>query len=413
MNVLMLLTDQHRHDAVGYYNPNIRTPNLDNLRESSTNCSVTYTQSPQCQPSRASLFTGRYPTAHRLWWNSIQLSRTEKTLANHLRAVGYHTGYVGKLHFSEKRNETELANHFGFDASFLSNDWYQLCSLHRKQHIASDYYKILLTDKWYGRLAAREWQHEDVITNKAIEFIQKTRSPYFLVVSFNGPHPPYAAPPPYTYMYDPNSFSGPVSSQTYAGVQLTVQDWQFIKSQYYGVISWIDDNIGKILKAVDLNNTVVIFTSDHGDILGDHGYFSKGPFAYEGNVRVPLLLRFPDISTRSYNFIVQHIDIIPTVLEYLGYAAPMGLQGKSVLSGIKENKQINEFALSMIGHCPRLRMIRRDNLKYWIYGDEEVCFDLHSDEDARVVDNATIQKMRYCLLRALIAAEDPLPVLGS
>jgi len=413
MNVLMILTDQQRHDAVGYRDPSIKTPNLDNLAKQSVDCKATYAQSPQCQPSRASLFTGRYPTAHKVWWNSIQLPNSEKTIANYLREFGFHTCYIGKLHFSERRNETKLAIHFGFDTTFLTHDWHRLCIKNQQVDVVSEYYNILRTPKWYGRLQNKKWQHDEIVTDKALDFLRKRPYPYFLVVSYNAPHPPYAAPPPYTHTYDPDAYSGPENSQTYEGAQLSVDDWKCIKSQYYGSISWIDENIGRLLSAVDLDDTIVVYTSDHGDILGEHGFFSKGPFTYDGNTRVPLLIRIPGISPYLYDHLVQHIDVLPTILTKLGLTVPPDVQGRSLLAGLRENKIVNYFALSMIGHNPRLRMIRYKQFKYWIYGQEERCFDMEKDpqELHNITDNGVLNEMRFRLLQALIEAEDPCPQL--
>ena len=410
MNIVMILTDQQRGDTIG----NIRTPNLNKLQRKSVACNATYTQSPQCQPSRASLFTGRYPTAHKVWWNSIQLPRSEKTLGNYLRDAGYQTGYVGKLHFSEKKNESQLAAYFGFDTTFLTHDWHKFCTRNKKDNVISEYYGILRTPKWYGQLRDKEWQHDEIVAQKAVEFIGKTKQTFFLVVSYNAPHPPYAAPKPYSKIYGQVDFPSPDNSQTYDGTPLTKDDWQAIKSQYFGCVSWVDSNIGKIIDAVDLDDTMVVFTSDHGDILGDHGYFSKGLFAYEGNTRVPLLMYLPGVEPVLYNHIVQHIDILPTVLDYLGMGIPKAIQGKSLLAGFRDNKGTNQFALSMVGYDPRLRMIRYKQYKYWIYGDEEKCFDLATDpqENTNLTDKQLLEEMRFMLLRALVEAEDPLPYPG-
>lgn len=409
MNVVMIVTDQQRHDTIR--NSNFHTPNLTKLRKESVTCNATYAQSPQCQPSRASMFTGRYPTAHKVWWNSIQLPRTEKTIGNYLQSAGYHTGYVGKLHFSEKKDESHLATHFGFDTTFLTHDWHRFCAKNKKATVVSEYYDILRTQKWYGQLQQKEWQHDEIVAQKAIEFLNKTKSPFFLVVSYNAPHPPYAAPKPYSKTYEHVEFSGPANSQTYDGTPLTQDDWQAIKAQYYGCVSWADNNIGKIIDSVNLENTMIVFTSDHGDMLGDHGYFSKGPFAYEGNTRVPLLMHLPGVQPIIYNHVVQHIDILPTMLDYLGMEIPKAVQGKSLLAGFREKKKVNKFALSMIGHDPRLRMIRYKQYKYWMYGDEEKCFDLAADpqENTNLTDKQLLDEMRFILLQALIEAEDPLP----
>ena len=411
MNILLILTDQQRYDTIGCNNPQVRTPHLDHLQKQSVDCRVTYTQSPQCQPSRASIFTGRYPTAHKVWWNSIQLPRSEKTIANYLSEAGYLCAVFGKLHFTEKRDESALAKHFGFHTSFLTYDWIQYCNATNNKEAVKEYYGLLKTDKWYGKLPAKQWQHDEVITDRAIRFIHQQTKNFFAVVSYNSPHPPYAAPSPYCNSYNPGQFTGPANSQTYQGVELTVEDWQKIKAQYYGCISWVDENIGRLLAAIDLDDTMVIFTSDHGDILGDHGFFSKGPFAYEGNTRVPLLLHIPGVPAAEISHLVQQIDILPTIFDFLGLPCPPGVQGKSIRQCLTDDKPINKYVLSMIGYDPRLRMIRYHGLKYWIIGTEEQCFDLRADpqENHQITNQQVLQELRFILLQALIDAEDPLP----
>ena len=118
-NILWIITDQQRFDSVGYVNPFIKTPNIDRLASSGIVCNNAYVQSQQCQPSRASMLTGRYPSAHKVWWNQTPLSKSEKTIANYLEPT-YQTAYFGKMHFTTTGDswDSSLA-HFGFNHSFI------------------------------------------------------------------------------------------------------------------------------------------------------------------------------------------------------------------------------------------------------------------------------------------------------
>lgn len=420
-NILFILTDQQRYDAVGYVNSDVITPNLNALAKRSVNCRQTIVQCPQCQPSRASIFTSRYPTTLKMWWNETDLNSSERTIGNVLKDSGYNTGYFGKIHFTGKGSHRDVAKHFGFDNVFLYEDWINLMNAktigipRSDNRVLSEFYDIMGKEPWVGKFSGRELHHDEIIVDKAVRFIKDNSSsdrPYFCVVGFHGPHPPYASPPPFCEMYDLESFSVPDTMRhTYNGHMMTPDDWRFLKSQYFGCVTWIDDNIGKLLEHVD-NNTIIVFTSDHGDILGDHGYFSKGVFAYDGNIRVPLLMHFPDGPQVVYDHIVQSIDIVPTLLNAVGISKQPGMQGHSLLKHFGDNSRKNHFAFSCIGYGQRLRMVRTDEYKYWWLNDD-VLFDLRNDpsekNDLSRKCKDTVSEMRKMLLQAMIIAEDPLP----
>ena len=355
-----------------------------------------------------------------MWWNEQPLNTRERTIGNILRDNGYNTGYFGKMHIDGKENHTKMANHFGFTSTFLSEDWQTLLASdhwdtpHTQNRIRKEFYMPMMNEKnpWVTSFESRNLHHEDVITDKAIEFLNRSTGNSFCVVSYNGPHPPYGSPPPYNTMYDRESFSVPdIMSKIYFNFQTTPKYWRELKAQYYGCVSWIDDNIGRLLKNVD-DNTIIIFTSDHGDILGDHGLFSKGLYAYDGNVRVPLLMRFPHKEHAIYDHTVQSIDILPTILQSLGIKQPIAIQGKGLYNALWSNEEINQWAFSCIGHEQRLRMVRTPEFKYWWYGGESL-FDLRGDpSEAKNIAHTNkdlLMEMRGLLISAMIQAEDNLP----
>ncbi len=415
-NVLLIITDQQRADAVGYETPWVHTPHLNALAQQSVVCSRAFVQSPQCQPSRASIFTGRYPTAHRVWWNDIHIPKSEVTLGNYLRDAGYHTGYFGKLHFDGADGHAKVASHFGFDETFLFEDWQKSLSMQFDKssgRIQDEFFRVMMTKTWTGRLAEREIHHEEVVTHKAESFIKSAQRPFLCVVGFHGPHPPYASPDLFSGLYSRDGMLVPkqaIANQN--GYVMSAQEWRELKAQYYGSVSWIDDCVGRLLAAVG-PETIVVFTSDHGDILGDHGLFSKGMFAFDGNVRVPLLMRLPDVKSVVYRHSVQSIDILPTVLEACGVQVSAAVQGKSLLRAVADDRYVNDVVLSMIGHKLRLRMVRTLHHKYWLCGDEEHLFDLREDPDEQVnlsSSSSYLAQLRLLLAKGLIRAEDPLPL---
>jgi len=347
-----------------------------------------------------------------LWLNAIDLPTNEYTIANYLQNAGYNTAYFGKIHISEKQDEHKLSGHFGFSRSYFTSDW-------RRDYyqIVHQYDRLMNMRGWYGSINNRRLHHEEVITDLAIKHLKTARSPHFTVVSYVGPHPPYTAPPPYNKLYGKIKFDIPRESEDVDGGALTADDWHKIKAFYYRGISWIDSNIGRLLAAVD-DDTIIIFTSDHGDILGDHGHFSKGMYTYEGNTRVPLLIKAPMLKPDRYKHLVQHIDILPTILTMIDQPIPLAAQGRSLFEAFSTGDPINDYVLSMMGWQPKLRMIRDTRYKYWIYGTQEYLFDLITDpeeeKNLRVVPEGKrrwkiLNKMRFKLMRALIAAEDPTP----
>lgn len=413
-NILLILTDQQRHDAVGYINQTLITPNLNRLAAESIICTKAFVQSPQCQPSRASILTGRYPTAHKVWWNETVLNQAELMIGNYLRAAGYETAYFGKFHVSGQAPAGELARHFGFNKCFLSEDWQSLIlpGSPGRARIQREFYAPMTKPTWTGQMTDRSLHHDEVITSQALEWMRTTRRPFFAIVSYHGPHPPYAAPKEFSDLYEASTIPIPdIMLPNLNGYLMTPDDWRALKVQYYGNVSWIDHNVGKLLTAMTLND-IVAYLSDHGDILGDHGLFSKGLFTYDGNTRIPLLLRLPGIGHMRYDNLIEAIDILPTILESIKVGVDRRIQGLSFVDCFRANRPGRNSVISMIGHFPRLRMLRTDAVKYWIYGDEEHLYDLRADpnEERNITGNAALlHEMRFQLLRALIRCEDPMP----
>lgn len=425
-SILLIVADQMRADAVGYATPWVSTPNIDALAAGGIVCDKTYAQSPQCQPSRASLLTGRYPTAHRVWWNDISLPRSEITIANCLQKAGYQTAYFGKAHLANTQDDpTALIRHLGFETSRLTHDWQ--IAIRSEGMLAGataetlallrhEFFGPMQSKTWTGRLSTRRHHHDELIVEWAVDHLSRHEGPLFTVVGFHGPHPPYAAPVEFTSRYRQEQMPIPTASlPNHAGHVLTAAEWQQLKVQYYGAISWIDEGVGRLVQAAQIHapDTIVVFTADHGDILGDHGLFSKGMYCYEGNTRVPLVISRPDRPRGGkYNHLVQLIDLMPTLLAAADLPIPPGVQGANLWDALLTNEPVNKFALSMIGLHSRLRMIRQAGLKYWIYGNEEHLYDLADDRGENVnlaTDQVRLSQMRLNLLRALILAEDPLP----
>jgi choline-sulfatase len=374
-NILFICTDQQRYDALGCYgNTYIQTPVIDRLADEGVLFEQCYVQSPVCAPSRASLVTGQYPSVHGLWGNGVALPEGAALFSRTLADGGYDCGTIGKMHLAacfDGRTEPRPADdgfrlyRWAHDPSHASpeNDYHRWLGEHhpallddaraggpRVRHGAAGF-DTMPTEAHYSRWAA----------DTAIEFLADERDvekPFFLWVNFYDPHHPFVAPQEYLERYDPASLPDPVgfpgeldtkpdiqrqsSAESYAGHARGFADHDSgeikgIIAAYYAMVSLIDDEVGRILDCLDAkglaDDTLVIFTSDHGEMLGDHQLLLKGPMLYEGAVRVPLIMRWPGHLPAGERRpdLVQWLDLNPTFLDAAGLEPLPGSQGQSLL----------------------------------------------------------------------------------
>jgi choline-sulfatase len=329
-NILFLFTDQHRWDAMGCAGEWVETPTLDRIAAEGVRFTNAYTNSPVCIPARVSLATGLYPFHHRVWDNrKYTLSPKAETWMQTVRDAGYGTSVFGKIHvFPEKgdlRDQEWLANAYGFEevdevagpkASLASKS--NLTDLWREAGVFKAFKEDLK-----DRLANRRWTvrpsplpfelYPDVyVARRAMEYLRNydRDQPWFCWVGFPGPHEPWDAPEPYGSRYKPEDMPPPAArmrrlhpeptgflDQRLAD-QIPFEDGDVarMRANYAGSVSLIDDQIAGILKVIEergeLDRTVIAFSSDHGEMNGDHGIIYKKAFL-NGAVRIPLLLRVP------------------------------------------------------------------------------------------------------------------------
>ena len=373
-NILFICTDQQRYDALGCYgNAHIQTPTIDGLADEGVLFEQCYVQSPVCAPSRASLMTGRYPHNHGLWANGVALPEHQPLVTRALADGGYDCGLIGKMHLAaafDGRTEHR------FDDGFRFYQWAHDPS-HRSPENA---YRRWLGER-FPELYARaigggpRQRHQvgafdDMPTEahlshwtaeQAIAFLATERDPdkpFFLQVNFYDPHHPFVAPREYLDRYDPATLPDPIgtpgeldtkpaiqreaSAASYAGhargfAEHSSDEIREIIRAYYAMVSLIDDETKRILGQLDAlglrDDTVVIFTSDHGEMLGDHALLLKGPMLYEGAVRVPLIVRWPGHLPpgERRREIVEWIDLCATFTALAGLPAIPGNQGRDLL----------------------------------------------------------------------------------
>ncbi|MFA7230500.1 MAG: arylsulfatase [Victivallaceae bacterium] len=362
-NVLLLMTDQHRFDVLGCMgNPVVKTPNLDRIAAEGTVFENAYTACPSCIPARACLLTGmnQWHTGILGMGNMQPPMGTgfQHTLPGELADAGYHTQGIGKMHFFPQRSLNGF-HHIVLDESRRYQDinFMSDYELWFNEHKDGD----------YGMSDGRDWNgwkgkpydnppelHPNIWTvDESIKFLNRRDpgKPFFLKVSFARPHSPYDAIPEYFDMYKDLALP-----EAQVGDWAYVHDdpemakrpsaWRGVKSKteihnaragYYGNVTHIDHEIGRLLEKMEaqgvLQNTLIIFTSDHGDMLGDHNLWRK-TYGYEGSTHVPMLVRLPEklqnnVVPRSDKPVMLR-DIMPTVLDILGLPVPETVDGLSM-----------------------------------------------------------------------------------
>ena len=367
-NLLFIYTDEQRYDTLGAYgNSRIQMPNLNRLAAESTVFGEAYVTQPVCTPSRSSLLTGLYPHTNGCTENNIALDPGTPCLPEMLCGE-YATGHFGKWHMGD-----ELFAQHGFGEWVSVEDWYNdSFSEGRDRSIKSDYHHFLTSqglspakgDRFDREEACRlpeEYGKPAFLAQEASRFIREHQEePFALYVNFLEPHMPFVGPrddqhaleevllpsnhkdiptenqPLKTRLlrehYFQNGFFGP-DLKTETG-------WRRLIAGYWGLCSLVDTYAGKIVDTIDecglRDNTIVVFTSDHGDMMGSHGLLAKCVM-YQEAVRAPLIIRLPgqDRGCRVDGPVSQ-IDIVPTLLDLMGQPIPESLEGKS-LKGIMAN----------------------------------------------------------------------------
>ncbi|WNQ10206.1 sulfatase-like hydrolase/transferase [Paenibacillus aurantius] len=373
-NILWICTDQQRFDTLGCYgNEAVRTPNIDRLARQGVLFEQAYCQSTVCAPSRGSFLTGRYPRTVGLRKNGANIPETEVLVTKLLHDGGYTCGLAGKLHlstcFPKHCHGTERRIEDGYDQFHWSHhpadDWPTNAYSQWLRSKGKAYSTRPVDGCEYVVYGPDAEDHQAAwCAEKAIEFIDahegKDQSWLFSVNIF-APHHPFDPPEAYLRKYldkldqlpAPRYEEGELASKTsyqrldhegaygnpklYPFARMAPSDHAFLTAAYWAMVELIDDQVGRMLDALErsgqLEDTIVIFMSDHGELLGDHGVYLKGPHFYEPSVRVPLIVSWPGrfpASTRAQTM-VELIDLAPTLLEAAGLPVYPGMQGKSML----------------------------------------------------------------------------------
>ncbi len=421
-NILFIMSDQHKALAMGCYgNEDVKTPVFDSMAANGIRFHNAFVQSPLCIPSRACLLTGKYPQSHGLQHKNRLLSSDEVFLADVLRDAGYWVGSVGKMHHippTDKRGFADL-----YDIPMWERGKAGMAKIHTK-NVAGTPNQFI-----HGISGLAPENHPTAqLTNKAITQLKDRAAepdrPFLLWVSYVPPHHPCLPPQEYADMYDPAKIALPPNfnkPRYYATWHLRMMQQYFntdyptdenairtFIARYYGEISLIDFNIGRILKALDelglAENTLVIYTADHGDFAGEHGTIMKGD-VYDPLTRVPLIMRFPGQYPRgkTVDQLVEQIDLMPTFLDFAGVEIPGTVQGETLVPLVRgETDTHKDYIFSMIRtwHMRQARYAVRS--RRWLYVedtfmDREMLFDL--EKDPWQTDNVILLPRNESVLR--------------
>lgn len=333
-NVLLIVPDEWRAQALGCMgNRDLQTPNLDRLASEGVLFRHTLANSPVCCPARANILTGTYAGTNGMVANDLRLRESETTLGELFRKAGYHTGYIGKWHLDGGPRLPGFIpvgpRRHGFDFWAANECWHN----YFYGWYFRDENKPIITTKY----DPEGW------TDLAIEFLrghQDRKEPFFLVVAPAAPHDPYTAPESYLKLYHPDSLTMRPN-----WVEGTKGCGRKEIAAYYAAITAIDAQIGRLMQVLRelglQENTIVFFTSDHGNMLGSHGKILKRK-PWEESIRVPGILRYPAKvqGGGQSEILLSHVDIAPTLLSFCGLSVPAHMQGadlsQTVLSASQE-----------------------------------------------------------------------------
>ena len=419
-NIVLIMVDQWRGDCLSVFNhPVVHTPYLDQLALDGGAFTHAYTATPTCIPARAALFTGQKQGTHgRVGYQDGVPWNYQTTMAGEFTRHGYQTQAVGKMHVYPERSQMGFQNvilHDGF-LHYARRESPSLDMLDDyipwvRQHLGrdADYFEHGVN---CNSIIARPWDKPEFthptnfVTSQSVDFLRRRdpRKPFFLFVSYHRPHPPYD-PPAWAFEQYLHQDMPPVPVGDWADMldeyadphrpdcqvgQVDPRALHRARAGYYGHMTHIDHQINYLLEMlVDHNvakNTYVLFTSDHGELMGDHNLFRKS-MPYEGSARIPFLLRGPfqgDIPHGVHDQPVELRDVMPTLLDCAGLPIPNSVEGRSLMP-ILRGQQVDTWRDYVHGEHTALgqsiQYITNGHEKYvWYSGSgHEQLFNLDDD----------------------------------
>ena len=413
-NIILLMTDQQRGDCLGLdpHSPAVlQTPNLDHIARSGLHCTRAYAECPSCIPARRSLMTGTAPAANGVVGFQGSEWRPAQTLAGALSGAGYQTEMIGKMHLDPPRKR------FGFDHVQLANatrgaenDYVEWLQKQRgRTEIDPGMVHGATSNGWVGRPhhLPEEEMHSFWCVDRTMDFLQKRdpSTPFFLNISFIDPHPPLTPPAFYYERYirrqvpDPvvgdwvRSFDSPQKGLHPDAweIRLPEEEMRCTRAAYYGMINFIDDQIGRLCQHARglLDECLILFVSDHGEMLGDHHLFRK-TWPYEASARIPFFARAP----KRWGLPPEQVckspvglqDLMPTILDAAGIEVPAICTGKSLLpilrgeaDGVRTTLHGEHAGCYAYEHGNHFLVDNRNKYVWYSQTGREHLFDLEND----------------------------------
>jgi arylsulfatase A-like enzyme len=438
-NILFIMTDQQRGDCLGMeHHPVLLTPNMDNIAGNGARFTRCYSTCPVCVPARRSLLTGQYPATHGFVSNVDGIEWDAPTLPGELKKAGYHTYLVGR-----DMHQYPYRKRHGFDHMVTIDDYSEWLEkkapeiYSRKSSRYSSMYQTsgVMHNDW----TARPWHMEEEYhltnwtINEALKFLDRRdpSGPFFLMLSFLVPHPPLTPPAFYMERYLRQELPMPYIGEWAlppendgrgldAGamhVNLQGEALKSCRAAYYGLINHLDDQLRRVINPVTGINlvkdreTIIIFTSDHGEMLGDH-YLYRKKMPYEGSMRIPLLIRAPEQYGIQKGMVIDQAvsleDIFPTIMDMVDLEIPDTVEGRSLLPLCRGESGWHRDHLH--SECsPNYHCLTDGTVKYiwFVQTGQEQFFDLKHDphEYHDLSDSPdysqVIEKWRGLLIRKL------------
>jgi arylsulfatase A-like enzyme len=414
------------------------------------------------------MLSGLYPSTLGCTANGIEMPEDVWTLPGILQSYGYHTANIGKLHFRNHSNRDHREPHprYGFDTLILSDepgcyDDAYIKWVAERDASQVDTCRVSTPPAWEGVPVVKQprnthepylfegpedMTHSAFVSDEVVSFLKRRQScqPFFAIAGFYAPHAPLNPPRRFVDMYDASVLPLPHKDEQqgplpWEGLDLADEHWQQIKAYYYALITHVDDQIGGIFAALEeeglWDDTLIIFTADHGEHLGDHGLIQKGPPGLDSCAHVPLIVKPPRALAGSalragYSELIEAVDVAPTVLDYCGVQIPPYFQGRSfrtLLVGGDYAPRRSAYIEYRDPFTSSWKTVRTKAYKYTVFTTErnvtpanpatgELLFALEKDpyERRNVAGNpsfrSALHEMRAELLRRWFTVENQYPL---
>ena len=438
-NILMIMADQMPARTIGAYgHPVVRTPHLDALSARGARFDSAYTNCPICAPSRASMCAGRLVSGIGVYDNGAEFPAATPTFMHYLRGAGYTTELSGKMHFIgpdqlhgfERRLTPEI-----YPSSFVwTPDWTR--GAYHNEGTSVEQLEHAGGCRWNMQL-----DYDEEVKFRAMEALRHyarggpNASPFFLCASFTHPHDPFIVPEEWWDRYDHDEIDMPAVPPRPIDEMHPYDQWLQIhhmvdvrppsedevrnaRHAFYGMVSYVDDLVGALTGELErlglADDTIIVFTSDHGEMLGEHGMWFKRTY-FDPSTRVPLIVAGPGVGASEVASAVSLVDIFPTLLEIADVDAERDIETDgSSLCGLLSGEDSGHPGVAISeyyseGTYQPMRMAVKDGLKYvYVHGEDELLFDLVEDphETANVVADSRYVTRLNALRQAVHAGWD-------